>query len=57
MNHHEQGHATTSASSLLFAAILGCLNVLSACPPEQVHDTTGEMKHPAGVSVEAHTDV
>jgi hypothetical protein len=57
MNHHEQGHATTSASSLLFAAILGCLNVLSACPPEQVHDTTGEMKHPAGVSVEGHTDV
>jgi hypothetical protein len=45
MNHHEQGHATASAGGLLFAAILGCLTVLSACPPEKVQDNTGEMKH------------
>jgi len=57
MNHHEQGHAITSAGGLLFAAILGCLTVLSACPPEKVHDTVEEIKHPAGASVEESTDV
>jgi len=57
MNHQEQGPATTSAGGLLFAALLGCLTVLSACPPEKVHETTGEMTHPAGASVEESTDV
>jgi len=44
MNQHEQGHATASAGSLLFASIPGCLTVLSACPPEKVHDNTAETK-------------
>ncbi|WP_213768950.1 hypothetical protein [Caballeronia sp. dw_19] len=57
MKHHEPGHAAASAGGLLFAAILGCLSVLSACPPENVRDTSGEMKPPAGASVEAPTDV
>jgi hypothetical protein len=43
MNQHEQGHATASAGSLFFASLLGCLTVLSACPPEKVQDD-GEMK-------------
>jgi hypothetical protein len=57
MNHHEQGHPTASAGSLLFAAILGCLTVLSACPPENIKDTAGEMKPHAGALVEGPTDV
>jgi len=57
MNHQEQGHSITTAGGLLFAAILGCLTVLSACPPEKAHDTAGEIKHPAGTSVEESTHV
>ena len=44
MNQPEQGHATASAGSLLFASILGCLSVLSACPPEKVHDHTAQAR-------------
>ncbi|WP_165988119.1 hypothetical protein [Caballeronia sp. SBC1] len=57
MNHQEQGHSITTAGGLLFAAILGCLTVLSACPPEKAHDTAEEIKHPAGTSVEESTHV
>jgi hypothetical protein len=44
MNQPEQGHASASAGSLLFASIPCCLSVLSACPPEKVHDNTAETK-------------
>ena len=56
MNQHDQGHATASAGSLLFAARLGCLTVLSARPDEPVHDNNAEMKPDAAASTRSPAD-
>ncbi|WP_156529101.1 hypothetical protein [Caballeronia udeis] len=55
MNQHEQGHATASAGSLLFAALLGCLTVLSARPDEP-HGNNADMKPDAAASIRPPAD-
>jgi hypothetical protein len=56
MNQHETGHAAASAGGLLFAAILGCLTVLSARPAENIHDNIAEIKPDTVASVERPTE-
>ncbi|WP_404609533.1 hypothetical protein [Caballeronia udeis] len=56
MNQPDQGHATASAGGLLFAALLGCLTVLSARPDEPAHDNIAQMTPDVEASAQAPAD-